>query len=108
MPPTDGQVVLSTPSNNSSNNSGGGGGASGDSNAALAANSALSVPFSCNFCQRSFPRLSLLKKHEQVKNEKFNFFKFHSTIPKRAQKSVQPEPKNKNQFVIFFFFVCNF
>ena len=57
MPPTDGQVVLSTPppANNKS-----------DSNAALAANSALSVPFSCNFCQRSFPRLSLLKKHEQV------------------------------------------
>ena len=45
----------------------------GDSNASVAASNpataaatASSVPFSCNFCQRSFPRLSLLKKHEQV------------------------------------------
>ena len=59
MSPTDGQVVLSTLAPANSNNK-------SDSNAALAANSALSVPFSCNFCQRSFPRLSLLKKHEQV------------------------------------------
>lgn len=53
MPPTDGDVAGVTTDG-------------GDSNAALAANSALSVPFSCGFCQRSFPRLSLLKKHEQV------------------------------------------
>jgi hypothetical protein len=67
MPPTDGQVVVSTPpNNNSSSSSANHSGPGGDSNAASAANSALSVPFSCNFCQRSFPRLSLLKKHEQV------------------------------------------
>lgn len=54
MPPTDGDVAGVTTDG-------------GDSNAALAANSALSVPFSCGFCQRSFPRLSLLKKHEQVR-----------------------------------------
>jgi hypothetical protein len=73
MPPTDGQVVLSTPPNSSNNNNSGSVSNGGDSNAALAANSALSVPFSCNFCQRSFPRLSLLKKHEQVKFEFFSF-----------------------------------
>lgn len=41
-------------------------GSAGDSNASLAANSSLSAPYTCNFCQRTFPRLSLLKKHEQV------------------------------------------
>lgn len=51
MPPTDGEVLASP----------------GDSSAASAANSSLSVPFSCGYCQRSFPRLSLLKKHEQVR-----------------------------------------
>lgn len=61
MPPTEGdlQVVVDTKDNIVN-------GGEGDSNASTAANSALSVPFTCNFCQRSFPRLSLLKKHEQV------------------------------------------
>ena len=51
MPPTDGEVITAS---------------GGDSSAASAANSSLLVPFSCGYCQRSFPRLSLLKKHEQV------------------------------------------
>ena len=50
MPPTDGEVAM----------------VDGNSTVAMAANDAVSVPFTCNFCQRSFPRLSLLKKHEQV------------------------------------------
>ncbi|KAI9564409.1 zinc finger protein [Daphnia sinensis] len=66
MPPTDGQVVLSAPPTSTN-------GTSGDSNAAIAANSALSVPFTCNFCQRSFPRLSLLKKHEQAHSDEMPF-----------------------------------
>lgn len=56
MPPTEGVADVATRATDGV----------GDSNAALAANSSLSVPFSCGFCQRSFPRLSLLKKHEQV------------------------------------------
>ena len=59
MPPTDGEVAM--PPSIEAVKSG-----AGDSNAALAANSALSAPYTCNFCQRSFPRLSLLKKHDQV------------------------------------------
>ena len=51
MPPTDGDMAVVD---------------GGNSTAAMAANEAVSVPFTCNFCQRSFPRLSLLKKHEQV------------------------------------------
>lgn len=98
MPPTDGQVVLSTPPNSSSNNNNGGG-TGGDSNAALAANSALSVPFSCNFCQRSFPRLSLLKKHEQVKIS----FSFDQTYTQPQKSISKTEPENVNQFVFEFF-----
>ena len=62
MPPSDGQLVAGVTGADS--------GASAMAmavNAVNAVNAAVSVPYTCTFCQRSFPRLSLLKKHEQVR-----------------------------------------
>jgi hypothetical protein len=32
-----------------------------------------STPYGCNFCEKAFPRLSFLKRHEQVIHMKFYF-----------------------------------
>jgi uncharacterized Zn-finger protein len=70
-------------SNEAGNAGGGGGGTSGPSSSSAEISFTIgpteATPYSCQFCEKAFPRLSYLKKHEQVRPDYFLMASFGSS-----------------------------